>query len=167
MEIIKEVRARVSAKFIVGLRISVVSTPSLPGIHLQESLNLILQLLPHDIQFLHASLWDYHRTDPEAPENGPLTPQIRKVLSPKIPLVVAGGIQTQQHALEVLEQGADAIAIGKMALGNPDWPKTVGLENHLPLMPPYSKEYLLSQSVGPAFLDYMGRTPGFLVNKTD
>lgn len=161
-EIIQNIRSRVGARFIVGLRMSVVSTPSLPGIHLRESLNLISKLKSKDIQFLHASLWDYHRTDPDDLGSGPLTPQLRRVLDAEIPLVVAGGIQTQQQALEVLSQGADAVAIGKMSLGNPDWPKTVGLEGKKPMLPPYTSEYLLAQSMGPAFLEYMRRTPGFV-----
>lgn len=162
-DIIESVRAHVTKDFIVGLRLSVVGYARLTGIEFEDSKKLIQSLSPDQIDFLDASLWDFRLQDPAHPEKGVLIPQIREVLDRRIPLAVAGAIRTHADASEALSMGADAVVLGKIAIGNADWPKRVLNQGLEPLLPPYSKDHLRAQKVGEAFIQYLERYPDFLI----
>lgn len=161
-EIIDEVRRRVSKEFIVGVRISPISYSRLTGIYFSNTIELLKKLDPAKIDFLDASLWNFKVADPENASAGSLIPQIRVNLNPMIPLVVAGMIVTKEDANEALSMGADAVALGKVAIGNADWPKRVLEQGLPPRLAPYSHKDLFDQSVSQKFIEYLKAYPDFI-----
>lgn len=154
-------REAVSDEFIIGVRLSPESSPNLPGLDLDESLQTALWLCEDGADFIHISLWDASRNTTKRP-NEHAARIFRDALPSKIPLITAGSIWTEQDALAQLDHGADAVALGRAAIANPDWPKRVVERKEQPKRPPLTPEELSERGVGPVFLDYMRRWDGFV-----
>lgn len=48
-----------------------------------------------------------------------------------VPLIANGGVQDAARAQEVMAAGADVLALGKVALANPDFPNRVRAEREM------------------------------------
>lgn len=159
MEIFDAVRASVSDSFIVGIRLS--PEVRAQGVTLEESLKVAQWLGERGVDFVHASLWDAFK--PVAAANGmPLTTLFRDVLSEEVPLIVTGGVWTPDQALQVMDQGADLVGLGRAAIGNPNWPIHARQPDFEPEMPPFSEDDLRSKGLSDGFVQYMKRWKGFV-----
>jgi 2,4-dienoyl-CoA reductase-like NADH-dependent reductase (Old Yellow Enzyme family) len=158
------IRAELPAGFSVGVRISPENFGQLTGLDLDESLTLAGWLADDGIDFLHISLWDAHKPSCKRPDTHPL-PLFRDALPPQVKLVVAGNLWTREDAESMLELGADAVALGRSAIANPDWPRTVAAAGAAPLRPPLTAQQLLDRALSPGFVDYMRRWPGFVTEE--
>jgi 2,4-dienoyl-CoA reductase-like NADH-dependent reductase (Old Yellow Enzyme family) len=159
--VMRESRAAVGDGFIIGVRLSPESSPTLPGIDLDETLRVAAWLCDDGADFIHVSLWDAKKNSAKRPDEHPTT-IFRDALPGDVPLVTAGDIWTAGDAQSQLDLGADAVALGRAAIANPRWPKRVVEQNLEPKRPPLTSDELRERSLGEAFVNYMRRWDGFV-----
>jgi 2,4-dienoyl-CoA reductase-like NADH-dependent reductase (Old Yellow Enzyme family) len=160
-EATRAVRAAVPASFVVGVRISPEDFGNSKGIDIDESLTLASWLADDGIDFLHISLWDSFANTKKRPEEHAV-PLFRRALPAEIPLLVAGGVWTREQAETLLARGADAVALGRAAIVNPDWPASAEDPVWQPRRPPLTTEELRERGLSDGFIQYMRRWKGFV-----
>jgi 2,4-dienoyl-CoA reductase-like NADH-dependent reductase (Old Yellow Enzyme family) len=153
-EVTRAVRAATRPGFVVGVRISPEDWGQAKGLDLDESLQLASWLAEDGIDFLHASLWSASKNTKKRPESHPL-PLFRAALPAHIRLVVAGSIWTRAEGEELLRLGADAIALGRSAILNPEWPQRITDPTFEPARPPTTVAALREASLSEKFAGYM------------
>jgi 2,4-dienoyl-CoA reductase-like NADH-dependent reductase (Old Yellow Enzyme family) len=161
-EVMRRVRAETGPRFTVGVRLSPEDFGNARGLDLDESLQVACWLAEDGADFIHVSLWDTHRTTTKRPAQHAL-PLFREALPPDVKVLVAGKIWTHAEAEEQLARGADAVALGRSGILNPDWPiraRTAGWE---PRRPPASVEQLHELGLSRRFAEYMRRWKDFVV----
>ncbi len=154
-------RSAVGADFIVGVRLSPESSPSLPGINLDETLQVARWLCEDGADFIHISLWNAEQMTTKRPKEHAAR-IFRDALPREVPLITAGSIWTEEDALAQLNHGADAVALGRAAITTPDWPRRVVEQGGEPTRPPVTGADLRERALGPVFVDYMRRWDGFV-----
>jgi len=75
---------------------------------------------------------------------------------------VAGEIWTGQNANKALDLGADIVALGRAAIGIPNWPSLVQNQDTPMPSPPFTIQQLRDADLGEHFIDYMKRWKGFV-----
>ncbi|MBM7074427.1 NADH:flavin oxidoreductase [Shewanella sp. 202IG2-18] len=129
-QIINGIREKVGSDFIIGLRISQakVNDPEYKWSGKAEAKAIFIYLDTLDFDYLHL-------TEPNALgcafESGLTLAEIAKQFVSQ-PIMVNGELNSKPAIDASLENGADLISIGKMALVNPDFP--VKMLNDIPLM---------------------------------
>jgi 2,4-dienoyl-CoA reductase-like NADH-dependent reductase (Old Yellow Enzyme family) len=163
-ECLTKIRQRVPRDFLVGVRLSPegYGRDGRPGLFMAET----LELVERDVDFIHASLWEYWRPASHSAANDqvPMLERFAKHLAGRVPLMVAGKIITPVDAVRVLAMGADVVALGRVAIGNPDWPRLARQSAYEPAQPPFTSDELRVAYLGEAFIDYMKRWPGFVAS---
>ncbi|MEZ4363472.1 MAG: NADH:flavin oxidoreductase [Kofleriaceae bacterium] len=155
-EVTRAVRARVSAGFLVGVRLSLEDFSATKGLDLDESLEVARQLVDDGADYLHASLWNADAPTVKRPAEHPLT-ALRAALPAEIAIVTAGAIWSPAEAELALERGADMVALGRAAILNPDWPDEAKAAGYQPRRPPMSAAELEARAVSPQFIEYLRR----------
>jgi 2,4-dienoyl-CoA reductase-like NADH-dependent reductase (Old Yellow Enzyme family) len=162
-EVTRAVRAAVPASFVVGVRISPEDFGNSKGLDLDESLTLAAWLAEDGIDFLHISLWDAFANTKKRPEEHAV-PLFRRALPRQIPLFVAGGVWTREQAEGLVARGADAVALGRAAIANPDWPASAEDPVWQPRRPPLTPDELRERGLSDGFIQYMRRWKGFVTD---
>ncbi len=157
------VRAAVSDEFIIGVRLSPESSPGLPGIDLDETLQIARWMCDDGADFIHISLWNAEKMTTKRPQEHAAR-LFRDALPREVPLITAGNIWTEEDALAQLDHGADAVALGRAAITTPDWPLRVVEQGGDPKRPPIKGAELSALALGPVFIDYMRRWEGFVAD---
>jgi len=153
-EATRAVRAAVPPSFVVGVRLSPEDFGQSVGLDLDESLELARWLCEDGVDFVHASLWKASRPTTKRPNEHPI-PLFRAAIPKDVPLVIAGSVWTREEAEGFLAMGADAIAIGRAAILNPDWPARVADAAWSPVKPPMSPADLEARAVSKTFVKYL------------
>jgi len=162
--VMQAVRAEVSDDFIVGARLSPESYGRLTGLDLDESIEVASWLCDDGADFIHISLWDASKDSTKRP--GVHTARaFRDALPDGVPIITAGNIWTLEDARAQLDHGADAVALGRSAIANPDWPVAVARRGGAPKRPPLTREELRARALGPVFVEYMSGWPGFVADE--
>jgi 2,4-dienoyl-CoA reductase-like NADH-dependent reductase (Old Yellow Enzyme family) len=157
----RRVRAETGPGFTVGVRLSPEDFGNARGLDLDESLQVARWLVEDGADFIHVSLWDVHRSSTKRPDQKVL-PLFRELLPADVKVLVAGKIWTRAEAEEQLTLGADAVALGRSAILNPDWPLRARTDGWDPKRPPASIDELCERSLSPRFAEYMRRWKGFV-----
>ncbi|OFY82231.1 MAG: hypothetical protein A3F72_09365 [Bacteroidetes bacterium RIFCSPLOWO2_12_FULL_35_15] len=162
----KETRAALPKDFIVGVRLSPEDKGTFKGIDFDESLKLASLLASEGADYIHVSPWDSFKK-PEKYINGSKTiiEYFRDKIPAPVPIIVAGEIWTGPDAEKALSLEADFVALGKVAIGNADWPTKAKDINYQPSRPPYSIDHLQKQELGESFITYMKGWKGFVVSE--
>jgi len=160
LEVTRRVR-RAAPALALCVRLSPEDFGQARGLDLDESLEVARGLEAEGIDVLHLSLWRAERPSTKRPDQHPTT-LFRAALTDRVKLVVAGGIGTRAQAEAQLALGADAVALGRAAIANPDWPALVQ-RGEAPRVPPLTEDELLARDLAPGFVAYMRRWPGFVV----
>jgi 2,4-dienoyl-CoA reductase-like NADH-dependent reductase (Old Yellow Enzyme family) len=113
--------------------------------------------------FVHLSLGNAVGAAKYEPEAGPVATAFRKALPNGVALFAAGGIWTAEDAQRALDAGVDVVVLGKVSIGNPDWPRSMGRSGGEPIRPPWSPDHLRSVAVSDAFVGYISKFPGMVV----
>lgn len=121
VEIVRGIRARLPRNFLVGVRLSPESYAHIQGIELPHQLAVARLLADEEIDYLHFSMGDSFKTVAGDPDGGTLLEAVRAGLAGRVPLMVAGKIRDAVSAQLALASGADLVAVGTAAIGNPDW----------------------------------------------
>ena len=159
LQIIRGIRAIVNPDFAIMVRLSPVSEEI--GITLEDTKQVIELLLEEEIDALHISCWDVF----EKQTNGRvMTEEICSTYSQSIPIVSTGSVWSAKDAQFVLDQGAQAVGVARVALPHPDWASLISNPTYSPSRPPFTPDELLSAQLSPTFVDYMRRWKGFVTD---
>ncbi len=158
-EIIKSIRAATKDKFLIVVRISPIIESA--GINLEDSLQLAQLLCQTDIDMLHISCWDvFDNIDDGNPES--LTRRFRNVMPANFPLISTGSVWDAKDAQWLMDEGADIVGVGRVAIAHPDWPKGLHDIDYQPTRPPFTEKHLRNVGLSPVFVDYMKRWKNFV-----
>ncbi len=163
LTIFRKINSTVPASFMVGVRLSPEDKHGFKGIDFDEALDLAEILSKDGADFIHVSPWDAFKKPEKYPGGEKTIVEIyRERLPEDVPVLVAGEIWSSADAERALELGADIIALGKSAIGNPDWALKARDYNFQPQRPPYTVQHLREAALGEAFIGYMSRWQGFV-----
>lgn len=110
--------------FLLGYRISPEEIET-PGIRLEDTLYFV-NTIKHQISYLHLSMGSYLRTSlNDSSDTTPILKQISTVIDGTIPLIGIGSVETPKEAEDVLNSGADLVAIGREFIREPQWVQKV------------------------------------------
>jgi len=162
LQIIERIREVTSDDFLLGVRIS----PEYKniGVVLEDSLDLVDMLADSALDFLHISCWDCfipptHHDDPRM-----VTEIFAERLANRLPLITCGAVWSSSEAQQVMDQGADLVAVARSAIGHADWAKYLGDLEYDPQRPPFTAEHLMAEGLSEKFVDYMRAWQGFVSN---
>lgn len=161
LRIIEEIKKVVPESFIVGVRIS----PEIKelGIHLDESLELGKLLAKTEIDFIHLSCWDCFKSSTEYPKDKrTLTEWFTQSIDDLPTVISTGGIWSTKDAKAVMNQGADLIGVGRVAIPHPEWAANLNIKDYSPQKMPFSSEDLRKADLSKVFIDYMKNWKGFV-----
>lgn len=157
--VLQEVRRR-APSLVRIVRLSPEDFGQARGIDLEETLQLARWLVEDGLEVLHLSLWRAALPTRKRPESH-ATPLFREAVGPDVRIVVAGRIITREDAEAQLARGADAVALGRSAIANYDWPRRVQAGEPT-AREPVSAEHLAAQGLNPTFVGYMRRWKDFV-----
>lgn len=123
-EILKAVRAEVGENYPIAYRISPEESDPF-GYSTKDTIDFLKIIVPYGIDIIHVSSWDYHtnlRNDMSAATNP--TYMIKSAF-PYMPVIGVGGVMHPKQAVDILEQGIEFVALGKILLLEKDWVKKV------------------------------------------
>lgn len=161
LEIVDGVRERCRPGFTLGVRLS----PERFDIRLGEMRELAEQLFrAARIDFLDMSLWDsFKEPEEEAFRGRSLLSWFSELDRGPVLLGTAGKIRTAGDARECIDAGADFVLLGRSAILHHDFPQRVAAdENFRPVNLPVTADYLHSEGLGDAFVEYMSGWSGFV-----
>jgi len=162
-EIFRSIREHVPEKFIVGIRLS----PEIKGleISLDASLKLVKRMSKLKVDFIHLSCWDIYAHSSEYPKNSKtLTEWFTKSIDNLPPIISTGNIWSSQDAQNALKQGADLIGVARAAIPYPDWTKNMIDPKYDPPRGPFTSQQLKKAQLSDAFINYMRKWEGFVVD---
>jgi 2,4-dienoyl-CoA reductase-like NADH-dependent reductase (Old Yellow Enzyme family) len=160
---VRAIRARVGDAFTVGVRLSPENWGRAHGLDLDESLQLARWLCDDGVDFIHLSLWQALANSTKYPDTHPLS-LFRRAVPRQIPILAAGSVWTLQEAETVLALGADAVALGRAAIANPDWAFRVSDPDWAPRRPPVTIAELRASGLNQTFAEYMRSFAGFVAD---
>ena len=158
LNIIRGIRQVVDETFAIMVRLSPVSDEI--GITLEDTKQVIELLLEEQIDAIHISCWDVF----EKHEETTITKEICTTFGSQIPIISTGSVWTAKDAQFVLDQGAQAVGVARVALPHPEWATHVANVEYEPTRPPFTEEQLLQADLSPTFVDYMRRWKGFVTD---
>lgn len=162
-EVFAAVKGAIAKTCLVCVRLS----PQAYGQEPDEVLALAQQLVAEGADIIHISLKSYDQTFSSGSHQGEgILSTYRAQLGPDVAIAVAGGIVTAEDGERALSLGADFCALGKIAIGNPEWPKLVASREQPPILPPYTPAFLRDRQVGPDFVQYLRKFQGFLSDES-
>ena len=160
-EAMRRVRAATSPKFIVGVRLSPEDYFQARGLDLDETIQVAKWLVDDGASFVHLSLWTGDKNTKKYPDKHAV-PLFRAALPASIPIIAAGSVWTRAEADTLLARGADAVALGKSAILNPDWAKRAADPTWEPKRPPVTIAELRERGLSATFAEYMKAWKGFV-----
>jgi len=158
--VVRAVRAAVPAGFLVGVRLSPEDWGNARGLDLDESLTLARWLAADGVDFVHLSLWEVKNASAKRPE-AHAAALFRAALPTEVPVFVAGHVWTGEDADFALGAGADAVAVARVGIAHPDWPRQLAAGG-APARPPFSAAALEAAGASPGFVGYLRRWRGFV-----
>jgi 2,4-dienoyl-CoA reductase-like NADH-dependent reductase (Old Yellow Enzyme family) len=160
-DIIDGIRKRCSREFLLGVRLS----PERFDLRLGEILEVSQRLMSEGkIDFLDMSLWDsFKEPAEEAFQGRTLLSYFTDLNRGEVRLGTAGKINSANDARQCLEAGADFVILGRAAILHHDFPQRVADNPDFePATLPVTREYLRSEGLGEAFVNYMAGWTGFV-----
>ncbi|PLV63893.1 NADH:flavin oxidoreductase [Erwinia sp. B116] len=132
LEVIKAIRNRVGKRIPVGIRISQGKVNDFfhKWAQGEEDARVVFsQLAASGIDYLH--LTEFEAWKPAFEGNPASLVALARKYAPDLTIIANGNLHDPNRAVQVLNEGADMIALGRGALANHDWPHRV--KYHQPL----------------------------------
>ncbi len=109
------------APFMIGYRFSPEEATT-PGITMDDTLKLVDTLADQGLDYLHVSLMDYRSKPREGADNSKTRLEwIVDAVQGRVPVIGVGSVHTPDEAVEVLQTGAELVALGRELIMEPDW----------------------------------------------
>lgn len=160
-DIIHGIRDRCRPDFLLGIRLS----PERFDLRLAEIRDLAALLMREEqVDFIDLSLWDVDKEPEEEEFRGrSLLSVFTDLERGEVRLGAAGKLRTPADVRACLDAGTDLVLLGRAAILQHDFPERMrddpGFE---PVRTPVSADYLRSEGLGQAFVEYMSRWKGFV-----
>lgn len=163
-EVVKGIRAAVSPRFIVGVRLSPEPGYESAGWMMDPDENIqVAQWLADDgIDFVSVSIFGHCPTHvtPKQKEKGetrPLVQVFRDALPKDVIVMACGGVASGKDVYTLLDMGIDVAVTGKSAISTPDFPVKViqNKDYEVTVHPPYPLAHLEAVDVSPPFVDFL------------
>lgn len=155
-EVVRAIRARVPATFLVGMRWSFES-PFDAGLDVDEGIEVMGWLAEDGIDYAHVSQLDLASRSTKHPERTVLE-LVRAGIDRALPVVAAGGVTSTADLDRAAQLGADLVAIGRSAIGNRDVPRKLAAGEPL-ARTPFRREALTALGVSDDFVRYLTTAP--------
>ena len=123
-EVLKAVRREVGDNYPIIYRISP-EEPEPDGYSVKDTIEFLNVIVPLGIDIIHVSSWDYYKSLRNDISGGMNPTKKIKSAFPKVPVIGVGGIVMPQQAMQVLNDGIDLVALGKVLMLEKDWVKKV------------------------------------------
>jgi 2,4-dienoyl-CoA reductase-like NADH-dependent reductase (Old Yellow Enzyme family) len=164
-DIVKKIRRALPRNFVIGVRLSPENYAHYKGIKINQQIKLANELNQLDVDYIHMSLYDaFKKPNHIKSTNQTLLQWIKTQLNPNITLIIAGNISTVEEANLIISHGADLIAIGQSAIGNPDWVNKINAGQKL-VLSPYFKKHLENIGFNKQSIDYLKTISGLVQNE--
>jgi 2,4-dienoyl-CoA reductase-like NADH-dependent reductase (Old Yellow Enzyme family) len=160
-EIAKAVRKAVPDRFLVGVRLSPEDQGN--GIDLDESIQVARGLCDDGVDFLHLSFRDAKENSKKRPEQHAMR-LLRAAVPKHVVLIAAGSLWTRADADALFAKGADAVAVAKAAIANPDWALNASTAGWEPRHPPLTVAELNERGLSEPFTSYLRNWKGFVAD---
>lgn len=152
-EVVRATRARVPRDFVVGFRLSFEGAGMETGLDLDENVQIVSWLAEDGVDYGHLSSLNLFAPSTKAPLSTVLE-YVRRHTDAALPLMVAGSVTSREAADRALDLGADLVAIGRAAIGNPDLPGKMARGEAL-LQTPFPREVATRAAVSEDFVGYL------------
>ncbi|MGE5185727.1 MAG: NADH:flavin oxidoreductase [Acidobacteriota bacterium] len=162
-EALRAVRRAVPDSFVVGIRLSPEDRGNAVGLDLDDNVQVARWLCEDGADFIHLSLWDWTKPTHKRPDEHAVT-VFRAALPADRPIVAAGMVWTRDDADGLLAKGADAVALGRAAIANPDWAERARDATWQPRRPPLTRAELVERGLSAPFAEYMRNWRGFVAD---
>lgn len=120
------IKKHATKPFLIGYRFSP-EEPETPGITMQETFELLDELIKADIDYIHiatTNAWAKPRRGMDSKKSR--TELIAEYINQRVPVIGVGNIHTPEDAALVLEEGkTDFVALGRALVVDPHWVKKV------------------------------------------
>ena len=163
-DIIKGIRARTGPDFQLGLRLS----PERFGLKFADQREVVRQVLAGgDLDYLDLSLWDTFKAPVEAEfADRPLIDWFTDLPRGETRVGVAGKLMSGEDCRRALQHGADFVLLGRAAILHHDFPQKVAADpDFRAIALPVTRQHLVDEHLGPAFISYMNTWKGFVVQE--
>ena len=165
-DIIGRIRRNAPRDFMIGVRLSPESYANITGIELAHQITVANILIKCDIDYIHFSMGDTFKLAEQHTEHAVTTLSlIRAGIDTSVPLMVAGHINDETEVNRAFDLGADVVAIGTSALGNPDWPLRVLGRSELHRAP-FSEAHLYQQGFNAKAMTYLRGLAGVVATQS-
>ena len=163
IQICESIKKNVPKSFLIGVRIS----PEINsiGIEIQDTIKLIEYIKKLNLDFIHLSCWNVFSTYKVFKVNATFTEIITQNYENLPAIISTGAIWSQKDAKKLLNQGADLVGVGRVAIAHPNWPKNLHDINYNPKKPPFTEQHLKKSKLNKIFINYMRNWDGFVINK--
>lgn len=145
---------------VLAVRLSPEDFGQAKGLDLDETIQVAKWLVEDGVEVLHLSLWRAALNTTKKPAHHAVA-LFREALGDSVKLVSAGAIWTRADAEAQLAHGADAVALGRAAIANHDWPRRAEKDEPI-ARPPVSPDHLESVGLSPGFVEYMRKWKGYV-----
>lgn len=162
VDIVKGIRAEVGNNFLLGVRLSPESYGAFDGITVADQIAVVKVLAQLPVDYIHWSLHDVFKNPDDLVHNEKkLLTILRQSVPENMPFLVAGKITDVADADKAIDLGADLVAVGRSAIGNPDWVNKINGGQKL-LEPPFAAPTLQANGFNQAGIDYMSNFNGLV-----
>ncbi|MCY1014237.1 NADH:flavin oxidoreductase [Pyxidicoccus sp. MSG2] len=158
-ETVRAVR-RAAPSLVLAVRLSPEDFGQAKGLDLDETLDVARMLADDGMEVLHLSLWRSALNTKKRPEAHAIS-LFRAAVPAHVRIVVAGAIWTREEAEAQLALGADAVALGRSAIANHDWPERVRRGDALNRVP-VAPETLRGEGLSEGFVNYLRQWKNFV-----
>ncbi|MCP3144482.1 NADH:flavin oxidoreductase [Pyxidicoccus xibeiensis] len=158
-ETLRAVR-RAAPSLVLAVRLSPEDFGQAKGLDLDETVQVAKWLAEDGMEILHLSLWRAALNTKKRPD-AHATPLFRAALPAHVKIVVAGNIWTREDAEAQLTLGADAVALGRPAIANHNWPERARRGDAVQ-RPPLAPETLRGEALSDTFVQYMRQWKNFV-----
>lgn len=132
-DVVEEVMAQVPEGYPVGYRFSPEESEE-NGITWAHTTELIETLCRYPLAWLHISLRHYAQGSIRGEFEDPIASRVVAIINRRVPFINVGSIQRRSDVEAALAMRADAVAVGKAAITDPDWPSLMSQDREPTLL---------------------------------
>lgn len=153
LEAMRKIRASLPDDFILGVKILVEDWSNGRGFDIDDGLEMLRMMNDVGFTYLNLSAMNAKEVSWKYPDQKQTNlSRVRSILRSDIPVVASGSLITPQDVQDVLNDGADMVALGRAAILAPDWPKRAAHPNFDIKSFPLTTAELDALGVSPKFL---------------
>lgn len=150
-DIIRNCRRDLPKEFVIGVRLTFENSGLETGLDIDEIIQVAKWIIEDGVDYIHYSSLNYTATSVKYSDTQAVK-YVRSKLG-NFPLIICGGINSQQKVEDVITNYGDLAAMGRVLIGNPEWIKKGLLANITPM--PYKIEHLEEAGISSEFINYM------------